>query len=218
MNQFIKILIVSTSVLVISCSKDKDLILPDTRLPLPAALENNTVQNIPDGIPNRPGGSYAGSDANPGIIESKIIIEKEGIIADVNKVNIEIDVSHPHCGDIVVELISPNGESCGLIKRIGSTTDNSAGSLSDFIGGNKLVFNASNSIPIQAGTNIAAGNYAPTSGASTFPINIPMSSLNTFLISKNIKGIWKIKVYDYGYGDTGSLNSWKLTFEVGALQ
>ena len=199
--------------IIVSCNKDEPIII-DSRLGLPATIENNTIQNIPDATPT----GAAGINATPGIIESFIVIDKDGIIADDKKIFVELDLSHSYCGDLVVELVAPSGQSCGLIKRLGAPTDNAAGSSHDFIGGNKLTFNANNSIPIPVTSAIASGNYAPTSGASTFPTAISMVPLDMFFIGKNIKGTWKLKVYDYGNGDTGSLNAWKLIIEAGALK
>jgi subtilisin-like proprotein convertase family protein len=199
--------------IIVSCNKDEPTII-DSRLVLPATIENTTSQNIPDATPTGSGGV----DATPGIIESFIVIDKDGIIADDKKIFVELDLTHTYCRDIVAELFTPSGQSCGLIKRLGASTASDAGSSSDFIVGNKLTFNANNSIPIPVTSSIASGNYAPTSGSSTFPTAVSMVPLNTFFMGKNIKGTWKLKIYDYGNGDTGSLNAWKLTIEAGALK
>lgn len=216
MKNIVKFIIIIFSILIVSCNKDDEPSPKpiDTRLPLPAVLENVNIQAIPDATP----AGTAGSNATPGIIESRITIDKDGIIANTSKISIELDLSHDWCGDIVVELFAPSGASCGLIKRLGAPTDTAAGNGYNFILGNKLVFNSTNSVPISITSDIASGNYAPTSGSSNFPTSVPMLSLNTFLLNQNIKGLWKIIVYDYGNGDTGSLNSWKLSFDAGALQ
>jgi subtilisin-like proprotein convertase family protein len=53
---------------------------------------------------------------------------------------------------------------------------------------------------------------------SSIPFAVPMTSLSTFFMDKNIKGKWTIKVYDYQIGDSGKLNSWKIYFDTEALK
>lgn len=193
-----------------SCKKEE----PDTRLVLPAILENNIPLPIPDATYNVSG---CGSGVGPGSAENTIEITADGIIADPSKLSIEVDLSHAYGGDVVLELFTPSGESCGLIKRIGALENTSCGTKADFIAGNKLVFNSSF---VNLLTDpFASGNYAPTGSlTSDFPTNVNMIPLSTFLLGKNIKGTWKMKMYDFGSTDAGTLNSWKLKFSTGALE
>jgi subtilisin-like proprotein convertase family protein len=199
-----------------SCSK-KDNPVPvvvDTKLALPASLENNTLLTVPDATQNT---SACGSGAEPGIAESTIVIDKEGIIGDGTKVSVELDLSDEYAGEVVVELITPSGATCGLIKRIGTTTNTNCGSNIDFVAGNKLTFNFGfNNVVLN--NPIATGNYGQLAGTSTFPSTVQITSLNTFFSGKNIKGNWKLKVYDTSVGDLCKLNAWKLKFDTGALQ
>ena len=169
---------------------------------------------IPDATNNT---GSCGGGVNPGSAENTIEITADGIIADPSKLSIEVDLSHVYGGDVVLELFTPSGESCGLIKRIGAIDNTSCGSKTDFIAGNKLVFNSSF---VNLLTDpFASGNYAPTgSTTSDFPTSVTMKPLSTFLLGKNIKGIWKMKMYDFGTDDAGTLNSWKLKFSTGALE
>lgn len=186
----------------------------DTKLSLPATLENTTALSVPDATN---AGGDCGSAVSMGSAESSINITSGGYIADPTKVSIEVDLAHTYSGDVVLELIAPGGASCGLIKRIGASTDTSCGSSADFITGNKLTFNAAFATPL-AGP-YATGNYAPTQGVGiAFPSAVFLTPLTTFLTGKNIKGVWKLKVYDCGVGDQATLNAWKLKFDAGALQ
>lgn len=197
-----------------SCSKDDEPSEPDTRLALPATAENLTSFPIPDATANT---GNCGSAANLGSVVSAIEITADGIIADPSKVTIQLDIAHTWAGDVIAELICPNGESCGLIKRINSITDVSCSFGADFIAGNKLNFNSS-FINTTLTSPVSTGDYAQLHGASTFPTSVPMPMLGNFLKDKNIKGTWKIKIYDSGVGDTGTLKEWKLKFETGALK
>ena len=206
----------------IACSKNED----SSPTPTPAALSvafegiNTTVTAIPD--------AAALPVGSTNVVEIPITIDKEGVIADGNKITIELDLKHTWAGDIAIEVITPSGESCGLIKRIGSTdqqvANNNAsfGSNNKFKTGNKLVFNNVflNSIPLPSlsYTDILGGNYKPTFGLNLIPTNVIEVPLATFFANKNIKGIWKLKAYDCGYGDTGSVNEWKIKFDTGALK
>lgn len=200
---------------VLSCSKDDDGPKePDTRLALPATVENLSAFPIPDATPNS---GNCGIAANLGSVVSAIEITADGIISDPSKVTIQLDIAHTWAGDVIAELICPNGESCALIKRINSTTDVSCSFGADFIAGNKLNFNSS--FTNTTLTNpISTGDYAQLTGISPFPTSIPMPSLGNFLKDKNIKGTWKIKIYDSGVGDIGTLKEWKLKFDTGALK
>ncbi|WP_310554966.1 proprotein convertase P-domain-containing protein [Flavobacterium sp.] len=209
------IIIIVLLILSLSCNRDDKEPQPiaDTKLILPAMLENNTQISIPDA-------TVSGTTLIPGIIASIIEIDKDGIIQDPSKIFLELDLSHSFAGDIVVELIAPSGENCGIIKRIGTTNDTSPGSSINLVLGNKLKFNSlfTTFFLPQVSTFIVAGNYAPSRGVSSIPFSVPMTSLNTFFMDKNIKGKWTLKVYDYQNNDIGKLISWKLYFDTGALK
>ena len=210
-----------------SCSKDdapatalNSTPIIDTKLTLPAVLSNDNVLLIPDAIKIAGTTTDCGISCTPGSVSSEIIIDKDGVIANPSKICIEIDLVHNYAVEIVAELIAPSGESCGLLKRIYANTDSGcAPSVSvKYQAGNKLSFNSLNTTPVPTGI-VPTGNYAPTAANNgNFPALVPMISLNTFLNNKNIKGTWKLKVYDCSKDDTGKLNSWKLKFDVGALQ
>lgn len=201
-------------ILIASCSKNDDSdSSSDTRLVLPAVLENTTQLIVPDAI-RAPGN--CGSTTTPGNAENTIEITADGIIANAAKVSIEVDIDATFGGEVVLELITPSGQSAGLIKRIGADADVNCGLGAKFITGNKLTFNSANATLLVA--PYPTGNYAPTSGASTFPAAVAMTPLATFLTGKNIKGTWKMKMYDCGVLDRVKLNSWKLKFDTGALQ
>jgi len=153
---------------------------------------------------------------------STIAITADGIISDPSKLSIEVDISTYHSGEVVLELFAPSGESVGLIKRIGANDDYDCGSMiKEFEVGNKLTFNSANTSFLAF--PYVTGNYAPTRGRSHFPISVRMTPLGTFLAGKDIRGAWKIKMYDYNAEDVVSLgacrlNSWKLKFEAGAVR
>lgn len=208
------LLAVALFTMLFACSKnDAPPATIDTKLVLPTIFENNIQTAIPDC-------TSSGAIIIPGQTISTIEITGDGIISDPSKITLELDISHNFAGDIVVELVAPSGENCGIIKRIGTTSDTNTGSNVDFVLGNKLKFNSLHTTFLlpQVSTAIVAGKYAPSRGLSSIPFSVPMIELNTFFMGKNIKGIWTIKIYDFNQLDIGKLNSWKLYFDTGALQ
>jgi subtilisin-like proprotein convertase family protein len=185
-----------------SCSKNDDepIVTPTE----PLTFENNTVVIIPDGA----GTTYLSGESN-------IAINQARTIADASRVSIELDIAHTFGGDVAIELIAPNGDKCGLINRIGGTDE--------FVAGNKLTFNSLNTAFLVAVSGqFATGNYAPTFATGLTqemtPVSIIPIPLSTFFAGRNINGTWKLKMYDCAAIDVGSINSWKLKFDTGALQ
>ena len=211
-THFLKILVlVAAGVTTLACSKKDDSPAPVAPLPQSVAFEkaNTTATDIPDQ-------TLAGGIAN-GTVEIPINIDYVGIIADGAKVYVELDLTHTYPNQLAVELISPAGNTCGLIKRINEPVNG----LGRFIAGNKLVFNSTytTAIPsVDSGTNIPAGNYKPTFGTNTLPTNVVEVPMATFFAGQSINGVWKIKVYDCYYIGVGLINGWKLKFDTGALQ
>jgi subtilisin-like proprotein convertase family protein len=220
------LVILISSLFATSCSKSEDVVqdMKDTKLVLPVKLENNTTVNVPDATTIFAGGGTCGSDVNPGLAVSSIVIDKEGVISDVSKVSIEVDISHQAIGQLVVELVNPLGESIGLMKRHDCQTDNQCGSSIAMLEGNKVNFNSTattNNFSIfQFGGVLPTGNYLPIGpGTTQFPAYVPRISLDTFLLNKNIKGTWKLRVYDFGVGGGNSkLHAWAIKLAAGALQ
>lgn len=224
MKNLVKAFLLSGAILAISCNKDDDsasgpAVNPNL-LSTPTTLENSTPLNIPDAIV---GTASCGNTASATQVNSAIEIDKEGTIKDPSKVTITLSLTHTWCGDITAELIAPSGEVCALIKRMGSTTDGNCGDSTNLLAANSLIFNASFNTMIDVASladtgTVPSGNYAPSYGTSTYPAEAIQVSLQDFLMNKNIKGTWKIRVADYGVGDTGILAGWKLAFDPGSVQ
>jgi subtilisin-like proprotein convertase family protein len=189
------------SLLLIGCSDDDE--------PASAAFtgENQTAMPI--------------LDAPGAAINSTITITEDKKIKSPSKVTIKVNLNHSWCGDLVVELIAPDGSSTTLIKRLGT---GGAGDNSDFLAGNILSFNAANETLIDFATPTAAqpilpGDYAPTLAVATIvPTDVITIPMDEFLQDKSVMGDWKLRVQDYSQIDTGSLIGWSMEFEKGALK
>ncbi len=210
--------IIAIAILSISCSKEEDVpvIIPepqveDTTLKLPATFTNNIRTALFDGNNNSP---------ELGITESQITLDKDGIIKRSSLISIQIDLSHDNANDISVVLVAPDGASCTLIKRIDGATVL-------FVTGNILDFNSQypNAIPTDASIPpnqaqfVSAGKYKPTFGSNPSPMQVAiLPTMSNFFYNKNIKGIWKLKIYDSNSSFIGTLNSWSIKIVNGAFE
>lgn len=212
-----KILLALLIISLVSCSKDENSNAIDN----PEVMNNIEFKN--ENVLTIPDATCDNTIACAGSATSEIAISKPGTIKDPSKVFLELNLYAGHCGDAVVELISPSGESCGIIKRLGTLNQSSSfGDSTDFRADQKLVFNSTftNIMPFETlngAEYIPAGNYRTESGLFTMPSTIPMTALNTFFINKNIQGTWKLKIYDFSKNEIIKLHAWKLRFDKGAI-
>ncbi|WP_231372692.1 thrombospondin type 3 repeat-containing protein [Aureivirga sp. CE67] len=115
---------------------------------------------------------------------STIDFEQEFLITDVN---VTINITHSHTGDLDISLEAPNGTTIDL------TSDNGGGG-----------DNFSNTVFDDAAENLITEGSAPFSGSYK-----PEQSLSTFNNLNSI-GSWKLIVKDDANGDTGTLHSWSI--------
>lgn len=118
-------------------------------------------------------------------VTSQLPISDNGIITDVNLIN--LDISHDYLDDVIVTLSSPNGTDVRLINRPCGSARNIALSLDDAA--------ASATLP------------CPPTNGQTYRPDRPLSAF----IGESITGTWTLSVQDvYGPLDGGSLNGWSL--------
>ena len=195
------IAILALSIFTISCSKDDPAPTP-VKLPSAAVnFENTTEIPILDAL------DIPGPD-EPAITISNINVTANGTILDLKKMIFEMNVEHTWQGDLRFTLIAPDGTESLFIRNIGQDKN--------YVSTNKLRFCATftNAMPNQ-NIDIPAGNYKESQNTVSTPVLLPIFST---LQDKSINGNWKLKVSDHYNGDTGSIKSWKLIFETGALK
>ena len=101
------------------------------------------------------------------------------------------DINHTYDADLVIRLISPNGNSLFLADRVG-------GGFNNFIG----------TCLAQNGINgYLANGSAPFTG-----IYIPLESLNNLNNGQDPNGIWLFEVEDVASQDSGDITNFSLTF------
>jgi subtilisin-like proprotein convertase family protein len=107
----------------------------------------------------------------------------------ITGLTVQVNLSHSYMGDLDIFLIHPDGTQVQLFDQHGAGGDNLT----------NTVFSDA------AGTAISAGS-APFTG--TFRPVQPLSNLN----SKPANGIWTLRFVDNFSGDSGTLNSWSITY------
>ncbi len=121
-------------------------------------------------------------------VEIPINITDTGVISDVNA---KVRLDHTFDGDLILELVGPDGTTVTLSNRRGSSGDNYGSGAAD-CSGTHTVFDDSAGIAISAGSPPFAGSFIPDS---------PLSALN----GKTITGMWKLRVTDAAAADVGTV-------------
>ena len=121
-------------------------------------------------------------------ITSSVTVTQTKPVLDVN---VTVNITHPTDGDLGITLIAPNGVSIPLAFQRGGSGDNYTGTVFDD--------EAVNSI---------------TTGAAPFTASYRPESPLSVLDGINAAGTWSLRVEDDFAGDTGTLDSWKLTLSL----
>lgn len=111
------------------------------------------------------------------------------IILDENKIKVFLSLNHSYTSDLLVELISPDGDSIKLIDRVYRLSQ-----------GFTFILN-------NQSDDLSTGLFNDLS-----PI-VRSSDLFSKFNGKNSNGVWKLKITDFGSGDVGILNSWGLLID-----
>ena len=121
-------------------------------------------------------------------VEVPITIADSGIVSDVN---VKVRANHTFDGDLVFEVVAPDGTTVSLAANRGSGGDNYGSGAND-CSGTPTVFDDSAATAISAGTPPFAGSFKPES---------PLAAL----AGKAVNGIWKLRATDTAAQDTGTL-------------
>jgi subtilisin-like proprotein convertase family protein len=192
------IAIFTVSVFTLSCSKDDGPPIPEEK---DIAFENNVPVSIIDF--NAPGNFITRT-------LSEINVTGDGTIKDISKVTLEMNIEHSFQSDLSFVLIAPDNSYEAFVYRCGSS--------GDYLATSKLRFNSTFTDMLPDGNeDFPSGNYRQSTGSRYNNLTFPLDPIFQFLQNKSIKGIWKLQTVDYSAGDTGSIKSWKLIFEKGAL-
>jgi extracellular elastinolytic metalloproteinase len=140
-------------------------------------------------------------DNNPTGATTTFTVTNNLVITDLN---VDINISHTYVGDITVTIKSPNGTTAVIIDRPGVPASTFG------CGGNDVLatFDDEAAIPVETQ---CAGTVPTISG-----LIIPQNPLSIF-DGENTLGIWELNVFDSAGGDSGTINSWGITFSYEVL-
>ncbi len=135
-------------------------------------------------------------DSDPAGISTTLTVTDDVEITDLN---VDLDISHTWVGDLIVTLQSPSGTSVVIMDRPGVPASTFGCSGNDILA--TLDDEASSPVEDECGAGVPAisGSFTPNNPLSAFDGENPM-------------GDWTLTVSDNGGGDTGTINSWGLTY------
>jgi uncharacterized repeat protein (TIGR01451 family) len=148
----------------------------------PVLLNNNTPVNIPD--------------ANTNGAQSTINVS--GMTGALGKLTVSLHITHPFVGDLLLELIGPDGTTIALSKNQGAFGDNYGISCTPF--SSRTTFDDNAQLPISVGNAPYVGTFRPDEPLDVFE-GKSGAALN---------GTWRLRVVDSGPLDVGTLQCWTL--------
>ncbi|NMH26576.1 CotH kinase family protein [Flavobacterium silvaticum] len=117
------------------------------------------------------------------------------LTSDYGLVTVCVDITHTWDSDLNVHLISPDGTDINLFSALGGGEDNFTGTC----------------LSQSAEASINTG-WAPYTGVFK-----PQETLGNQNNGQSGNGVWTLQILDtYAFADTGSVNSWSITFGTGA--
>lgn len=131
-------------------------------------------------------------DNNPAGATATLTVPGSIVIGDVN-LNLT-NITHTFIGDLVVQLIAPDGTNITMINRIPNGT------------GNNFNSNFTNTILDDEAVNLIQSQTGFVTNASFKPAN-PLSGFD----GKAGNGTWTLKIIDQAAIDVGTITSWSLT-------
>jgi hypothetical protein len=141
-------------------------------------------------------------------------INVSGISGTVTAVRVKLTgFSHTYPADVEAYLLAPDGRYCTLLGRVGGFNPGVAGV--------NLVFDDAAGTLIPAGSPVTSGSYSITSHTpvGSLPPGTTGDMLTTLaaMAGGGTTGAWKLFVQDLAGGDSGSIVSWALEFDHGAI-
>jgi uncharacterized repeat protein (TIGR01451 family) len=149
----------------------------------PILLNNNAPVSIPD--------------ANTNGVESAINVA--GMSGALGKVTVSVHVTHPAVGDLVLELIGPDGTVVALAKNQGANGDNFGTACTPL--SSRTTFDDNAPFEISVANPPYAGTFRPDEPLDVFE-GKSAGALN---------GTWRLRVIDSGANDVGTLQCWTLS-------
>lgn len=177
-----------------------------------------TVISSPVNLPDGSGSSYTSSLDFSGLFPASAVLSA-GCYPTLT-----FDLEHSYAGDLIIELISPSGQSVTVfngnadpILLFGSCADTNTDGVPGCVEQYSVVNSGGVNWSAAGNTTTATTNCAIWGGAceaGDYYIGQTYNSLNSFsaLIGANLNGVWTLKITDDQFSDDGVLSNWSLTF------
>lgn len=120
-------------------------------------------------------------------------------------IEVVVNISHTFVGDLVINLVAPNGKVINLFNRQNGSNDNLT----------NTVFSSNLALPgITSGTSPYTGTFRmnAASGVTTGGYTSNVTTLSALVDGKPVNGNWYLVVVDGDVGQSGTLVNWSLRF------
>ncbi|MDJ0657449.1 MAG: proprotein convertase P-domain-containing protein [Xanthomonadales bacterium] len=163
-------------------------------------------------VPDR-GTAGCGPPAGPPLVVSFDVAGIEGTGADLESIEVDIDVTHNWLADLSAELTAPDGlTSHTLFSRTGATTPTGCGDSSDLNG--VYTFSDasfgdwwSEAAAITGGADLPTGRYRTSSPGGSPSGGSPTNMATAFAGIASANGTWTLELTDSGGGETGFVSA-----------
>ncbi|WP_044086647.1 proprotein convertase P-domain-containing protein, partial [Lewinella cohaerens] len=178
-------------------------------IPLMGTAQTFTGTGNPQGLGTTDGGVTTPANITSTSTGTAMIAGGAVIGTDVELTSVAINAEHTFANDLEIVLVSPAGTRVTLSSDNGSFTGLDAAATLTFTDASANDVNGWDG-------NAPLADYRAEGGANIFPIlnteDGPGVDLNTILAGENANGDWILEVFDDASGDSGTLNSFEITF------
>ena len=182
-----------------------------------------TVISSPVNLPDGSGSSYTS------FLDFSGLFPASAVLSAGCYPTLTFDLEHSYAGDLIIELISPSGQSVTVfngnadpILLFGSCADTNTDGVPGCVEQYSVVNSGGVNWSAAGNTTTATTNCAIWGGAceaGDYYIGQTYNSLNSFsaLIGANLNGVWTLKITDDQFSDDGVLSNWSLTFPTSCM-
>ncbi len=155
---------------------------------LPEIVTALPLQSVQTFSLRRPASATSGQGYRYGSAVPVLAPVVVGDNSPIEYLTVALDISHTFVGDLILNLIAPNGDVLVLASRLGGAGDNYT----------MVTFDDAAARTIATSSGPFSGSYRPQQPLSTFNGRIPA-------------GTWNLQVSDNAPNDAGTINAFSLT-------
>lgn len=137
-------------------------------------------------------------------VNSALTITGQPLAVPTAGIAVQVDITHTFTADLRIFLEAPNGAILNLAYAVGGGDDNFSGT----------IFSDEAALSIASGTAPFSGSYKPQGVTSAVCAVTPTVGTFGAIGGGSVvpNGVWRLRVFDATGVDTGSLNSWSISF------